>query len=91
MFVELKDTEWTLIFSSWGAQQKFDRNDKTALWGSYNYTPDKDVLRAPMKVETIPMSVDQLSIGFVDVTTTGGRLAIWWDKTQASVPFTVGS
>jgi hypothetical protein len=91
MFVELKDTGWTLIFSSWGAQQKFDRNDKTALWGSYNYTPDKDVLRAPMKVETIPMSVDQLSIGFTDVTTTGGRLAIWWDSTQASIPFTVGS
>ena len=91
MFVELKENAWTLLFSSWGAQQKFDRNDKTALWGSYNYTPDKDVLRVPMKVESIPMSVDQLSIGFVDVTATGGRLAIWWDTTQASVAFTVGS
>lgn len=44
-----------------------------------------------MKVESIPMSVDQLSIGFVDVTATGGRLAIWWDTTQASVAFSVGS
>lgn len=91
MFVDLKPEGWTLIFSTWGAQQKYDPNDKAALWGSYNYTPDKDVLRAPMTVGTIPMSVDQLSIGFVDVTNNGGTLAIWWDKTQATIPFTVAA
>ena len=89
MFIDLKEGAWTLIFSNWGAQQKFDRNDKTALWGAYNYTPDKDVLRVAMTVGAIPMSIDQLSIGFVDVTAAGGTLAIWWDKTQATVPFTV--
>jgi hypothetical protein len=89
MFVDLKEGAWTLIFSTWGAQQKYDANDKTALWGSYNYTPDKDVLRVPMLVESIPLSLDQLTIGFADVTATGGRLAIWWDTTQASVAFSV--
>lgn len=89
MFVDLKPEGWTLIFSTWAAQQKYDPNDKTALWGAYNYTPDKDVLRAPMSVSSIPMSVDQLTIGFVDVTANGGTLAIWWDKTQATIPFAV--
>ncbi|MCU0256296.1 MAG: DUF2911 domain-containing protein [Vicinamibacterales bacterium] len=89
MFVDLKASGWTLIFSTWGAQQKYDPNDKTALWGAYNYTADKDVLRVPMQVSSIPMSIDQLSIGFVDMTANGGKLAIWWDTTQAIVPFTV--
>ena len=89
MFVELKEGAWTLIFSSWAAQQKYDANDKTALWGAYNYTPDKDVLRVAMTLESIPMSIDQMSIGFTDVTATGGTLAIWWDRTQATVAFTV--
>jgi hypothetical protein len=89
MFVDLKEGAWTLIFSTWAAQAKYDPNDKTALWGSYNYTPDKDVLRAPMTVESIPFSIDQLTIGFTSVTATSGTLAIWWDTTQATVPFTV--
>lgn len=89
MFIDLKPGAWTLIFSTWGAQAKYDPNDKTALWGAYNYTPEKDVLRVPMTVSTGPMSIDQLTIGFVDVTAAGGKLAIWWDTTQAIVPFTV--
>jgi hypothetical protein len=91
MFVDLKEGAWTLIFSTWAAQQKYDPNDKTALWGSYNYTPDKDVIRVPMTVESIPFSIDQLTIGFTNVTATSGTLAIWWDTTQATVGFTVGS
>ena len=43
------------MFSNWGAQAKYNPEDKTALWGSYNYTPDKDVLRAPMMVTSIPI------------------------------------
>ena len=80
-------SDWTLIVSSWAAQQKMDMKDKTALWGAYAYTPDKDVARAPMKVETLPFSVEQLTWAFQDVTTDGGRLAISWAKTMASVAF----
>lgn len=91
MFVDLKENEWTLIFSSWGAQQKYDPNDKSALWGAYGYTAEKDVVRVPMKVETTPVSLDQLTIAFADMTPQGGTLAIWWEKTRATVPFTVAA
>jgi hypothetical protein len=87
VFVELKPAEWTIIFSSWDFQQKFDKANTTALWGAYGYTPDKDVLRATMKVEQMPFSVDEFTISFLDMTKNGGRLAMMWDRTLASVPF----
>ena len=92
LFIDLvKPTEWTLIVSSWPAQAKFDPNDKTALWGAYGYTADKDVARVPMKVETLPFAVDQLTWTFLDMTNNGGRIALMWGKTLASTPFKAGS
>ncbi len=91
MFVDLKEGAWTLIFSNWPAQNEFNPDDKTALFGADGYTPDKDVLRARMEVDSKrPMRIDQLTIFFSDVTQTGGRLAIAWDTTTATAPFTVG-
>jgi hypothetical protein len=88
LFIDAKSPQaWTLIVSSWPAQQKMDQNDKTALWGAYGYTPDKDVARVPMKVETLPFSVEQLTWAFLDVTTDGGRITISWARTMASVAF----
>jgi Protein of unknown function (DUF2911) len=52
--------------------------------------PDKDVVRAPMKLETLPRSVDQLTWQFLDMSDAGGLMAIEWDKTRASVPFRAG-
>jgi hypothetical protein len=41
-------------------------------------TPDKDVLRTPMKIETLPYSVEQLwRFGHVG---NRGRLVLTWDK-----------
>jgi hypothetical protein len=91
VFVELKENAWTLVFSTWPAQEKYDPKNKEALWGSYGYTPDKDVLRAPMKIETLPFSIDQFTIAFIDVTTGGGKLAMMWDKTIATASFKSGS
>jgi Protein of unknown function (DUF2911) len=90
MFIDLKPNNWTLIVSNWKAQQDYDPNNKTELWGAYGYTPDKDVVRAPMKVETLPHSHEELTWSFLDVTDAGGTLAVMWDKTMASVPFRVG-
>jgi hypothetical protein len=90
LFIDLKPNNWTLVVSSWAALQKYDPNDKTALWGSYFYTPDKDVVRVPMKLETLPHSYEQLTWEFVDMSDNGGNLAIMWDKNMASVPFKVG-
>src|SRR5262245_51655835 len=48
LFIDLKGpAEWTLIVSNWPVQTRFDPNNKTALWGAYGYTPDKDVARIP--------------------------------------------
>jgi hypothetical protein len=87
VFVELKESAWTLIFSNWPAQETYDPNNKAALWGSYGYTPDKDVLRAAMKVETLPFSMDQFTIAFIDMAADGGKLAMMWDKTMATASF----
>ena len=88
VFVDLKLPEWTLIFSTWPIQKEYDPKEKNALWGAYGYTPDKDVLRVPMKVETLPFSVDQLTWTFLDMKNDGGRLALMWGNTLASTPFT---
>jgi hypothetical protein len=90
LFIDLKPNNWTLVVSTWAAQTRFDPNNKEALWGAYNYTPDKDVVRAPMKLETLPHASEQLTWEFVDMSATGGAMAIRWDKVMASVPFTIG-
>jgi hypothetical protein len=88
LFIDLNGpTQWTLIVSSWAAQSKFDPNNKTALWGAYNYTPDKDVARISMKVENLPFAVEQLTWAFLDMTNDGGRVALMWGKTLASASF----
>lgn len=88
LFIDLKLPEWTLIISNWPAQQKFDPRDKTALWGAYGYTPDKDVARVPMKLEKLPYEVDQLTWVFLDMKKTSGRIALMWGNTLASTAFT---
>lgn len=87
LFVDLKLPAWTLIVSTWAAQDRFDANNKDALWGAYGYTADKDVARVPMKLDTLPYEVDQLTWTFLDMKTDGGRIALMWGKTLASTPF----
>ena len=92
VFIELSREKWTFIISTWPAQTKgYDTNDKTALYGAFDYTPDKDLVRVPMTLDALPYSHDQLHWEFVDMTATGGRLAIMWDRTMASVPFSVAN
>ena len=91
MFIDLKPNNWTLIVSNWKAQTRYDPKNTAELWGAYGYTADKDAVRAPMKLETLPHTIEQLTWQFVDVSDTGGTLAISWDKTMASVPFKVGT
>jgi hypothetical protein len=90
MFIDLKPDNWTLIVSRWKAQANYDPKNTAALWGAYGYTPDKDVVRAPMTIGALPFSVEEMSWQFTDVTDAGGKLTMAWDKTAASVPFTIG-
>jgi hypothetical protein len=90
VFIHLKDpSEWTFIVSRWPAQTKYDPNNKEALYGAFNYTADRDVVRAPMKVDSLPFKVEQLTWQFLDMTGDSGRMAVMWDRSMGSVAFTV--
>ena len=90
VFIGLAREEWTLIVSTLQAQTEgFDENDPDSVFGAYGYTPDRDLVRMPMLVETLPYSHDQLHWEFLDITPTGGRLAVYWADQIASVPFSV--
>lgn len=88
MFVDLKEGDWTLILSTHAAKDGF-REPGEGLWGAYNYTPDKDVLRVSMDLSSMPVSYEQLTYAFVDVTAEGGTLALMWEKTLATASFSL--
>ncbi len=88
VFVDLKENDWTLIFSNHTAKNNF-RDEGDGLWGAYNYTTDKDVFRVAMTVNQIPPSYDQFTIAFINVTDSGGTLAMTWENTQATCPFSL--
>jgi hypothetical protein len=90
MLIDLKnERDWTLILTTQPYALKFDPQDKKDLYGGFNYRPEHDVARAPMRVEPLAYSVDQLTWWFTDVTPSGGTLRIAWEKTMASAPFTI--
>lgn len=91
VFVELKEQGWTFVLSSQAIQEKYDPADKQKLFGAYNYDAKYDVVRVPMKMAGSPISIEQFTIGFVNVTQTGGSIAMWWDKSVATVDFSAGS
>ena len=89
LFIDLSDEAWTFIVSTWPAQETYDYENRDALFGAFEYTDERDVLRTPMELETLPVAFDQLSWQFLDVTASGGRLALIWDTKMASVRFSV--
>ena len=90
MFVDLKSpTDWTLILSSQKTTITDDVPTRAKQWAAFVYAPEMDVLRAPMKVEALPYSVEELTFAFTDVTGTSATLRLMWDTVMASVPFTL--
>lgn len=90
MLIDLKgERDWTFILTTQPYALSFDPQNKTELFGAYNYQPTRDVVRVPMRVDAAPYSVDQLTWGFTDVTGAGGDLRIWWERTTAAVAFLV--
>ena len=90
-FAELKPGAWTLVLSTQPRQPRFDPNDKVLLYGSYNYDPKFDVLRAPMRVRTSDTRVEQLTIGFVNATDTSATLQVMWETTVATIDVKVAA
>ncbi len=89
MFIDLQPSPWVFILSRWPAVTTFDDKNRQGLFGAFDYTPDRDVVRVPMTRETLTHSFEQLSWQFLDMTDAGGRLALIWDKELASVPFQI--
>ena len=90
VFIDLKSaSSWTFILSSQPAQAADDVPTRSQVWAAFVYAPDKDVLRAPMKVESLPYSMEELTYVFTDVTGTSGTLRLMWDTVMASVTFTI--
>ncbi|HKF44610.1 MAG TPA: DUF2911 domain-containing protein [Thermoanaerobaculia bacterium] len=89
LFVDLKESGWTMIVSTQPYQEKYDQAEKAKTWGAYNYDPKFDVARVPMKMVATDNSHDQFTIGFLNVTDKGGAIAMAWEKTGAIAPFTV--
>ena len=90
MLIDLKsDKDWTLILTKQSYVTDFDPANTKDLYGGFNYRPDNDVARAPMTVERLPYSVDQLMWWFSDVTPAGGTMRIAWERMTASAPFKI--
>ena len=93
LLVDLKGpTEWTLILTSQPrGQPQPEGGNTTDLVGAANYNPKFDVVRAAMRVDSkAAATLDQMTIYFLDVTKAGGKLAIAWENTVATVEFRVG-
>ncbi|NOT25974.1 MAG: DUF2911 domain-containing protein [Acidobacteria bacterium] len=88
VLVDLKAAGWTLVMSTQPLQPKYNPNEKVLMYGAYNYDPKHDVLRVQMRMSTLDMSLEQLTIGFSDVRKDGGSFFIAWDKTMGAVEFT---
>lgn len=98
VFADTGEEQWTLIFSTYRVAETYREagllraagfRRPPALWGAYGYTPERDVVRAPMEVSTVERAADQLTIAFVNMTEVGGELMIWWDDQVATTPFRV--
>lgn len=90
MFIDLRPNNWSLIVSTWEAQVTYDPANTRQLFGAFGYTPDKDVVRARMTLATLPFTMEQMTWAFIDMSEIGGRIALIWDKSIASLPFKVG-
>jgi hypothetical protein len=91
VFVDLKPGNWTLVMSNQPVQETFDPNDKVRLSGATNYDPKFDVLRAPMTVRAGDASVEQFTIGFVNVTDAGATMTMAWEKTVATIDLRIAA
>ena len=68
---------------------ELDPNEKVKLYGAYNYDSKFDVLRAPMTVKSGDVSLEQFTIGFVNVSDTRATLTMAWERTLATIDLAV--
>ena len=72
------EKEWTLVLNKVASQ-----------WGAFKYDQKSDLGRTPMKVETSPSTIEQLTIAIEPAGGRSGVLKVMWDTTTASAPIMV--
>ncbi len=91
VFVDLKPGVWTLVLTNQPVQAKYDPSDKVNLYGAYNYDPRFELVRVPMTVQESDLAFEQFTIAFVNTTPSATTLAMWWDRTRATVTLPVAT
>lgn len=77
-------TLWTLPSEKgW----KFIVNSQTGQWGTL-HDPAKDLFSVDMRVTTLPEVVERFTIS-IEPAAEGGTIHLDWDRTRASIDFTV--
>jgi hypothetical protein len=62
-------------------------NRQTGQWGTV-YDASRDLVRIPLRAETLPEVVEQLTIAIAPAG-NGATLSVAWDRTRYSVPVAV--
>jgi hypothetical protein len=70
------EKEWTLVINKQSGQHHLD------------YNPAEDFGRTKMIVKTLPSPVETLKIELASTGGNQGTLALIWETTEASIPFT---
>ena len=72
-----------------GAQEwTFILNRDTAQWGTYEYKPALDVLRAKAKPTKLAAPVETMALTVENLRPNAADLVISWDRTQVALPLT---
>ena len=69
------EQEWTFIL-----------NRDTAQWGSYEYKPALDVVRAKVRPAKLAAPVETMSLSVENLKPASCDLVLSWDRTQAALP-----
>ena len=72
--------EWTIILSK-----------DTSLWGSNNYSADKDAIRFTARPATLMQKVETFTIEVGDLTDDTATLWLLWDRTAVPVNISLGT
>lgn len=78
LYTQASEGEWKLVI-----------NKQTGQWGTV-YDEKQDLARVPMTKKALTEPLEQFTISIDDGSGPGGVIKLAWNKTEASVPVTVG-
>ena len=61
-------------------------NADTALWGTYNYRAEKDVIRVESKTKALTERINTMELRWMNVSHTQAELTLEWEYLRAALP-----